>query len=264
MNAALKKSCLSLALATLGLAGIFAQDGGEIIVSGHPEYPPMMWREGDEIIGAATDYASRLFADLKIQHRVQKVKYLGAWDKVLEDVKNGKIDMVVAAYKNDERRQWMEFTDPIAEDPVSVFTLKEADISIARLEDLKGRKGAAGAGESFGESFDSLARDELDLERIPLKDAFAKLESKKVDYVVAGKFQGTFVARQNRLYHKIEIQPYMASVQLFHIGISKKSPLVKMIPEINKKIERYEVDNLMDLYLYRAQMRWESIVLEGY
>jgi len=236
-----------------------AKEEGKLIASGHPYYPPIMWKEGNTITGAASELADKLFSDLKIKY---EIIYDGPWEKVLQDAKTGKIDVIIAAYKNDERLEYLEYTDPIAEDPVCVFTLKGVDFRLRKFGDLTGKKGAAAPGESFGEEFDDMLKEKLSVERIKLKDAFAKLADGKLDYVVAGKSQGIIAAKLSNTFNKVDIQPYTITMQYFYMCFSKKSKFVRHIPEINKKLRKYETDALIDLYIYRNQMKWQDLVIE--
>jgi polar amino acid transport system substrate-binding protein len=57
------------------------------------------------------------------------------WARAFAMVKEGKADILIAAYKNDERLAWFEFTSPIAEVTDSLFALRK--LGVSRYRDLR-------------------------------------------------------------------------------------------------------------------------------
>lgn len=228
---------------------------GIISASGHPEYPPIMWKDGNKIVGAAPDLCKKIFSELKVPF---ESNYRGSWDKVVEDAKEGRIDLVVAIYKNDERLQYFEFTEPITQDPVMAYVRKGKSFLLRKWEDLSGKKGIAPTGESFGEDFDNFIKQRLNVSRLPINDAVKKLNDGDYDYMIAGKYPADIAARLTNCEDKIESLPFVLTFQSFYMAFSKKSKFVSLIPSINSKIRKSEVNNVMDQLIYKSQLYWKD------
>ncbi len=69
----------------------------ELIASGHTDWAPIMYQEGNKIIGAGPKIVSDIFDELGVK---VNSKFVGSWDIVQEKAKDGSIDVIVAAYKN--------------------------------------------------------------------------------------------------------------------------------------------------------------------
>ena len=94
----MKKIILLLVSIVLVVYPAFARD--ILIVSGHPEYPPIMWKENGAIVGVAAELAKTIFTELGLPF---ESKSTGPWVRVQENAKNEDIDMIVASYINLER-----------------------------------------------------------------------------------------------------------------------------------------------------------------
>ena len=128
----MKKIILLIVSIVLVVYPAFARD--VLIVSGHPEYPPIMWKENGAIVGVAAELAKTIFTELGVPF---ESKSTGPWVRVQDNAKNGNIDMIVASYINRERQTYMDYTIPFLKDPVSVFVWKGKTFTFNRWEDLK-------------------------------------------------------------------------------------------------------------------------------
>jgi polar amino acid transport system substrate-binding protein len=105
-----------------------------LVASGHDEYPPFMWRQGNKIIGVGADLTTKIFAELGVK---VESRYVGAWERVLRKAEKGQIDLIVGAYKTLERERYMQFPDEhyLAE-PVVVFINKTRPVNFVLWQDL--------------------------------------------------------------------------------------------------------------------------------
>jgi len=67
------------------IASTSAQTEEVVVISGHPEWPPFSWQEGDEIIGVGPELLELIFNDLGI--KVQST-YTGNWKRVQEEAQS--------------------------------------------------------------------------------------------------------------------------------------------------------------------------------
>jgi len=245
------KRCLIFALVAgcLLLTGI-SQASETLIASGHPQYAPIMWKENNTIIGAGPELVRLLFKDLKVQ---VKSPYRGEWSKVQEEAAAGKIDVVVGLYMTEARKASFEFSNPFAKDPVVVFVAKGKAFPYSKWDDLIGKKGTTTVGDSFGQAFDRFLSEKLTVTRSEKVDQnFAKLLNGRADYFIYAMYSGIFEADRLGITDKVELLPKEVCVENFYIGISKKSPYVKYLPQINKKLDELidngTVDRLIEKY----------------
>jgi len=215
-----------------------------LVVSGHPEWAPIMWQSGNKIIGAGPDLMEKICVDLKI---VCDVKATGIWDEVQEKTKSGETDILVAAYKTDARMEYMNYSDPYTTDPISVFVKNGSNFNYTKWDDLIGKKGVLTTGDSYGQEFDSFIKDKLTTTRVDTaKEAFDKVTSGNADYLIYALYSGKSEIKKENLTDKIVALPKKVTEENFYITISKKSPFVKLMPKINELIEKYKSDGTID------------------
>src|SRR6202047_4469075 len=134
-----------LAVVTLlpGLAFAQAAPRSSLTITGHPEYPPIGYRDGP----------------------VQS-KYTGSWAEAQTAARDGKVDIIFGIYFNDERATYLEYVRPaFLIDPVVVMVAKSKAFPFRGRQDLIGKKGVTNAGESYGSEFDSFIAQKLTVSR---------------------------------------------------------------------------------------------------
>ncbi len=210
------------------------------VASGHPQWSPIMWQQDDKIVGVGPDLVSKIFSDLKINISIPAV---GRWDEVQAKARDGEVDVLVAAYKTDEREIYMDYSLAYTTDPIAVFAKRGVGFKFDKWENLIGKRGIAMIGDSYGQKFDDFIKAKLNVARVAsAEDAFNLLISGKVDYFVHSLYAGEKLLAGKNMNAKIQIMPKPVAEENFYITISKKSPLVKYLPEINKLIGRYQAD----------------------
>jgi len=230
-----------------------------MVVSGHPEYPPFMWREGDAIEGVGPDIFQLLSQELGI--RIE-TPYLGNWEEVQNKARLGEIDGLVALYYSEERSQYYEYSIPFAEDPVAIFVLSGHEFPFVNWETLIGKKGVSTLGDIYGEEFDTFAEENLTIERLKtVEECFQKLIDKEAEYFVFALYPGLYAASLYNVSDQIlPLSPYVSVVQ-WHIAISLKSPFVSLMPQIDailkKLIEDQTIENLVSLHSQKWGKDWQ-------
>lgn len=244
---------LSLAIVAAALTGYFLYDkwisSRTYTASGHPEWPPIMWKDGEDIIGIGPDLIKIISSDLglKIQTR-----YAGLWDMVQAKAKSGEVDVLVAAYKTSEREGYMLYSEPYTIDPIALFVKKGQVFKYDKWEDLMNKKGIATVGDSYGQAFDDFLKAKLNVTRVDTVDqALTALQKEQADYFVYALYSGEKALRQNKLTGKIQILPKYVSSENFYITISKKSPLARYLPQINQLIEKYKQDGTIEALIQK-------------
>ncbi|MCL5795092.1 MAG: transporter substrate-binding domain-containing protein [Patescibacteria group bacterium] len=215
-----------------------------LIASGHPEWAPIMWQDGDKIVGAGPDLVNMICQDLKIKC---DIKYKGQWQEVQDKARSGEVDMLVAAYKTDERQKYMYYSDAYTIDPITLFIKSGTILKYKNWEDLIGKKGVVMTGDSYGQEFDNYIKEKLSVESVPTtQDAFDRIISNGANYFVYCLYCGQRELKKLNLSGKVESIPDYLAVENFYITISKKSPFAKYLPKINELIKKYKNDGTID------------------
>jgi polar amino acid transport system substrate-binding protein len=251
--------CLSVlaALTLTGNAALAADTCTEIISTGHPQYPSIAFKEGDKIDGAAPALVEAIAKNLNIP---LESKYMGTWAEAQEAARDGKADMIVGVYYNDDRATYLDYVEPaFAFDPVVVFVAKDKPFDFKNQDDLIGKKGATNKGESYGTQFDAFIKDKLDVTRTDgIDDAFDALVSGKVDYVIAGYYPGISEADRIGIDDKVvALEPALLSAEMF-VAFSKKSPCASLAPKFGEGIAAMTTDGRFHEMLTGAIAEWDS------
>ena len=226
------------------IGGKEADKGIILVASGHPDYPPVMWREGDYIAGVGAEVLKLAFEALDISVDSQ---FQGSWRQVLEKAANGQIDAIVGTYMTDEREKYLEFSVPYMKDPVVIFVAKGKAFPFLRYDDLVGKRGTSAVGDSFGPEFDKfIARKLIVTRALTIEDNFNRLLSGDADYFICSKHSGLLEAEKLGISDKIESLLTDATAENLYIALSRKSRFVKYMPDINKKIETLVKDGTVD------------------
>jgi len=240
----------------LMLFSINAYAGEVMTASGHPEYPPVMWKQGNEIIGIGPELMKMVFKPLGV---TVNCPYKGDWDKVQDELKNGKIDALVGIYMTHERKAVMNFSRPFTKDPVVIFVAKGKAFPFEKWDDLIGKKGVSTTGDSFGQEFDAFIAAKLDVKRsVTVEDNFNKLLSGQADYFIFAMYSGNFDAKKLGIVDKIEHLKKEASIENFYFAVSKKSRFAPLIPEANKRIEKLIKDGTVEKLIKKYTKIYED------
>ncbi len=174
------------------------------------------------------------------------------WKRMLHYLENGKIDMTAALYRTQDREVLYQFTSPYFENEARVFVVKGKEFSFEKLEDLIGRVGGAMLG-SYGEEFDAFAKQhKLKLERVKsMKQLTQKLLLGRNDYFILDYLNGMLFFKEAGLQGQIIALPHPVSTSAVHIALSRQSPCLALVPQINAVIETSKQDGTLQAIIDR-------------
>lgn len=201
-----------------------------LIASGNPNLPPISWERNDVLTGVGVQLAEDILTELGVAHTV---KPMGNWQQVQEKAQKGTVDLIVSAYPNSERRQYLEYSVPYLKSPVIIVVKKGTTFPFTGWEDLIGKKGAANLGESFGEKFDGYIKENLRVTHITYEQAFEKLSLGDVDYLIIDLFPAIIYSKLLQAEDKVTFLEKPVTVQHFHMCFSKKSSYASLLPKVN-------------------------------
>ena len=180
------KSCLLL-VALLAMPALAAAAGKceRLVATGHPDYPPFMWRDPqkpEQLIGAQADLLAKLGEELGV--RIE-VLYSRSWDKAQGEVRSGRIDLLAGAGLTLADLETMDYVHPAVFSRADVVWVRNiASFPYIAWADLRERRGAA-VDADFGVAFNDYAKARLNLEQgANLTQLLQKLMLGEVDYVL--------------------------------------------------------------------------------
>lgn len=231
-----------------------------LTASGHPEYPPVMWKQGDLITGVGPELLRLIFKPLGVS---VKCPYKGDWSTAQSELKTGAIDALVGVYLTEERKAFMAFSIPFMKDPVVIFVAKGKAFPFEKWDDLIGKKGISTTGDSFGQAFDAFISSRLDVKRsVTVKQNFEKLISGEADYFIFAKYSGEFEAKKLGFADKIESLKKEAAVENFHFAFSKKANFTILMEKVNSQIVKRVNDGTVEKLIWRYTKIYEESLIK--
>ncbi|MGV6395447.1 substrate-binding periplasmic protein [Pseudomonas caspiana] len=163
-----------------------------LIVTGSPDAPPYLWRDPQDpkhLIGASADLIKQVAAELGVK---VEVLYAGKRSQALDEVRTGRMDMLIDAPLNLTQLDALDYIHPpIIQNEVMVWTRRDQSLRLDAVIDFQGHKGAASERIRLTPEFESVVKANLAVERLPnLTEAFQKLMLGQVDYVLASLYPG--------------------------------------------------------------------------
>ncbi|HBA36665.1 TPA: hypothetical protein DCZ15_02200 [Candidatus Falkowbacteria bacterium] len=227
------------------------------IISGHPEWPPIMYQAGDKIVGAGPEIISRVLAELGL---ITDFKYVGSWDVAQAKTRSGEVDFLVAAYKTTERETYMDYSIPYTVDPIVLVVKKGKAFSYEVWSDLIGKKGVVTVGDSYGQQFDTYILENLTVQVVgTAEEAVGLLETEQADYFVYALYSAEKLMAEQQLVDRVEILPEYVSTENFYLTVSKKSPFVKYLPSIDYLLQQYAEDGTInEIIEHHKKLLWHE------
>jgi polar amino acid transport system substrate-binding protein len=251
--------CFSVfvALTLTGNATFAADECAKITAIGHPQYPVIAYKDGDNIVGAAPMLVEAIAKELNVP---LESKYMGSWEDAQAAARDGKADMIFGVYYNDERATYLDYVQPaFTYDDVAIFVVKGKEFDFKGQDDLIGKKGVTNQGESYGNEFDAFMKAKLDVARTDGIDAaFKDLLDGKADYLIAGYYPGVAEAAKEGVKDQVvALNEALLTAEMF-VAFSKKSPCRSLAGKFGQQITVMTTNDSFDKMLDKAQADWES------
>ena len=205
-------------------------------VATHPNYPPFHFAEQNRLVGPSIELANKLADDLNIPIDVFPPM---PWRRVLMKAKKGEIDIIVGLKKNEERLQYLDFSNvPVFENRMSVFVKKPNKSNINSWFDLIPKNGAISAGDRFGTEFDKYSDTFLQLSSVRGQAELVELLLRnRVDYIVGGHLTVSTILAENKNTDIAEA--FTVNTGLIYLAVSKQSDCKQRLTEIDEKLLDY-------------------------
>lgn len=250
------KKCLALFLLAASSMAFAHPECRKVIISADSDYAPLHWYDGKKLTGASIDIATHALAALHIPY---EVRYVGPLQQVIKEAEDGTLDMVSSLKDSPERQRFLAFTNtPLFTNPIAVFVAKDRAFDYVGWKDLIGKKGGVTQGNRYGGGFDEFMKANLKVE--PAQKVyinFTKLESGSIDYLITGYYSGLLHLAQTKQSDKfVPLYPYISETNNF-IALSKASPCVGYLPQLNAQLATMQRNGEFDAILkrYAAELK---------
>ncbi|MGH8351933.1 MAG: substrate-binding periplasmic protein [Pseudomonas sp.] len=237
-----------------------------LVATGNPEYPPYLWRDPQnpqQLIGANADLLKQIAKDLGLK---VDVIYSGPWSRAQDEVRSGRVDLLVGAFLTVRRLESMDYIHPaFFATPSVVWVRKGQGFPYGGWNDLRGRTGGTLAKNSFGQPFDTFAKANLTLEEVPsLTQALQKLLLGRTDYVLYERYPAVAVADSLGMLSDIEaLEPPFSSEGLY-LTLSHNSACNEpwLRGQLAKKMTELAAAGLPETLLQRNLELWKTQQLQ--
>ncbi len=187
--------------------------------------------ENGALSGIAVEVAEKVFSQLAVKLKLGDIL---PWKRQQYYLETGEIDLVIAAYYNDDRAKIFSYSDPYHTDDIRVFVHKDRLFDFKNLHSLKGKLGLRPLGGTYGNQFDKFAVDHLNIEEYFYTEyGMKRLHSKRVDFLVLALLDGLLTAKKYGISANIVPLPKNVTQLPIHFLLSNKSPCIKLLERIN-------------------------------
>ena len=215
-----------------------------------PPFTPNKLGKADK--GLSYDLMNLIFSKLDVDVNIE----LYPMARVLDQIKKGNKDGITIISKNQERLQFLDYTDPVFRKVGYLYYLKSRPepVKWTSYEDLKGLKIGIVRGNNYGDEFkDAVKEYGLKVQEVNQnKNNFDKLLAGRIDIIFSINMTAAEFLKQPKYRGKITFadKPYYSKG--YHIAFSKKSNAKSLIPEVNKIIAQVkasgELQKVLDKY----------------
>ncbi|WP_419902296.1 substrate-binding periplasmic protein [Kiloniella sp.] len=245
------KKCLSLltvivALYILPASSIYAADQCTSFTgNGINNWYPFSYRNAEgELTGIVVDGAHEAVKRIGLTIEIEPDK---PWKRIMYDLEQGKVDMVLGAYWNSERAEKYHYSEQLGTDELRVFVKEDKQFSLNSNEDLIGRSGMRILGGSLGDEFDNFAKKHLNFIEVPKSDTIVlMLQNDRADYGVLGYVEGLLHVQGLNLKGKIVPLALPILSNSMHVLINKKAYCADKVKAMNTAIVEMQNDGTLD------------------
>lgn len=213
-----------------------------ISITGHPDYPPVMWvnKETKQFQGIAIEMMKMIFNEIDVTPLFINVD---TWARAQEEVKGGRIDMLLPPYKTEDRLAIYNYSaDPFMADETVIFVKKGKEFKFETLNDLLKYPGVAIINDSFGTEFDKFELVHKNITRLSTTEqCFRFVEKDRARYIIAGANSGRAALTELNWDSRYTILPRRLIVTGMYAPLSMKSKwnTLEMNNYLKAKFEEY-------------------------
>jgi len=251
----MKRMILGVVIALLvSAAAAFAESVYVPVVVLDP-WPPYIAGDNGETprSGIFLDLAKELFNRVDTGYKMT----LYPWNRCIKMIEDGDADILFGVTKTAEREAIMEYTIPLFINAVSIFYDKTKfpnGIKWETFDDLKKYKIGVVRGYNNGKPFNEfMSTIHVDESESEMKGLEKLLIGRMELFVCYGPSASFWISKRDQFKDVLVKADRDIDALEFHLGISKKSELVKVIDLIDKAIKEMKDDGTFD----KIMSKWE-------
>jgi len=210
-----------------------------MVVAVDESYYPYMYSAENNAKGLYVQQIAAIFSRLGMEVEFKAL----AWKRVLQ--KGGKGATAVGGiYKNTNREQVFDFSQPIFEEKLAVFVRKGSAFPFSTLTDLKDHKVGLVYGWSYGSSIDKAREEDIFAVEESNNNAinFKKLIRGRVDCIIVDRIAGAVLIEDMQLGDKVEMLAVPASINQTYLVFSKNYNQKKLMDRFSNVLARMQKD----------------------
>ncbi|MCQ9423176.1 transporter substrate-binding domain-containing protein [Pseudomonas sp. LJDD11] len=232
-----------------------------LIASGSPDAPPYLWRDPQDprqLMGANADLLRQAAQELGI---TVEVLYAGKRSQAQEEVRSGRMDLLVDASLNSAQLEAFDYLQPaISHNEIVLWTRADSGLAAQSLADLQGLSGVRSQRTRLTPEFEALAGAQLQLQTVGgLTAALQKLALGEVDYALAGRYAGRVLVESLGLAADLQALGLVVDRPGFHLALSSNSacndPWLR--GQLTKKMTESAASGLADEAIKRNLDLWK-------
>ena len=217
---------------------LFAQD---IQFAVDESNPPFMYKDSTsgQAAGLYPEMVKIIFN--KIGTKVTVTPY--QWKRLLSLSESGDVG-VAGIYKNEKRLLIYDYSEPIFDEKIVIYTKKENKFNFSGVSDLKGKKIGVIRGWSYGDDFDKLKENgEVVVDETTADEFnFKKLEAGRLDCLLTIQQAGDALVQELGLSEKVVMLGTPVVVNPTYIVFAKSTKNQELIQKINAALDQVKQD----------------------
>lgn len=177
------------------------------------------------------------------------------WKRVLNNVRQGRVDGTQFLYKTPERSEYMVFSDPLflSQDLAWYSKIHHPNgLSWQTIDDLKPYTIGGVSGYSYSPDIDK-AKEKNALKYVEADNTeqlFTMLVGGRIDIALANKVVGTSQVKLHAPERPIIAMDKAIAQEHFYIGISKKRQGQLLVSDINKALKTLKAEGMIEQIIY--------------
>ena len=227
---------------------IWLHQNNEIVIALFPYYPPYQFIDGDnKIAGIFIDYLELI--EKKIDFKFKRV-YYQEWPKLMEDVRNGKVDIVLQIQATKNRQEYLNFYAELFESKHVITVRKDAQYKTNNIKNFKDKIITVPKDYAIFENLKRKYPDHTFVEDKNDLTCLQKLNSGIYDAYIGPQAVVNYIIKTKNLDH-LEISAETSFVYKTGVSVNKKNSVLNGI--IQKSIENIserEKQNIIENWLY--------------
>lgn len=233
----------------------------EIILTGHPDLPPVAWGDFQNTHGAATE----LITEILEQQGINVINdYFGGANRVNYKLQQGIIHINPAmSYQQKYLKDIHYLEPPIYTQSYMVITRKDHQLNISQWSDMNKLKGVAPKNLRFSEEFNLYSTNHLSLVRtFNAKQGLKMLNVGRVDYAIYPQTQGDLFMSLLDFEGRFEKMPVEISSFELYTAISKKLNCQLPLETISNQLQKWQKTGYTDKIINDTLYKWMGFSLE--